>query len=194
MESVGVDVEIDNLQVIQNLKPPCVFIGNHISTLETFVLPGILCPYFPITYIVKEDLRKYPVFKHLMISRDPIWVGRSNPREDYAAVLKGGVERLKKGISIVVFPQTTRMVDFNPKEFNSIGVKLAKRAGVPVVPIGLRTDAWGNGKLIKDFGKIDSKKKVHFSFGEPMTISGNGRQQHEAVVQFIKEKLNNWKE
>jgi len=194
LEFVGTRIEIENLDVIQNLKPPAVFVANHMSTFETFTLPGLLCPYFPTTYIVKEDLKKYPVFKHVMFDRDPIWVSRKNPREDYAAVLTGGVERLKKGISIVVFPQTTRMVDFNPNQFNSIGIKLAKRAGVPVVPIALKTDAWGNGKLVKDFGKIDPKKKIYFSFGQPLTIRGNGKEQHEATVQFIQEKLNSWKD
>jgi hypothetical protein len=49
-------------------------------------------------------------------------------------MMDGGLARLKQGISIVVFPQTTRMVDFDASQFNSIGVKLAKKAGVPVVP------------------------------------------------------------
>lgn len=194
LESVGTQVEIENLDVIQNLKPPCVLIGNHMSTLETFTLPGMLCPYFPATFIVKESLKIYPVFKHVMISRDPIWVSRTRPREDYEAVIKGGLERLKKGISIVVFPQTTRMLEFNPEGFNSIGIKLAKRAGVPVVPLALKTDAWGNGKLIKDFGKIDPNKNIHFSFGMPMTVKGNGRDQHEVVVRYIQDKLNSWKD
>jgi len=41
-----------------------------------------------------------------------------------------------------------RTVAFDPALFTSIGVKLAQRAGVPVVPLALLTDAWGNGRLV----------------------------------------------
>ena len=60
---------------------------------------------------------------------------------------------LRNGMSVIIFPQTTRIMDFDRKQFNSMGVKLAKRAQVPVVPIALKTDAWGVGKWIKDLPK-----------------------------------------
>jgi 1-acyl-sn-glycerol-3-phosphate acyltransferase len=81
-----------------------------------------------------------------------------------------------------------------PSQFNSIGVKLAKRAKVPVVPIALKTDAWTNGKRLKDFGPVFPDRKVHFAFGEPMTISGNGADQQKAIVEFIQTKLKSWSE
>jgi 1-acyl-sn-glycerol-3-phosphate acyltransferase len=127
-----------------------------------------------------------------MRSRDPITVGRKNPREDLKAVLEGGAARLLAGTSIVIFPQTTRSPVFNPAEFNTIGVKLAKRAGVPVVPIALRTDAWGNGKYLKDFGRIDPSKKIRFSFGTPMRITSRGDEEHQKIVEFISGKLKEW--
>jgi 1-acyl-sn-glycerol-3-phosphate acyltransferase len=127
-----------------------------------------------------------------MRSRDPVLVGRKDPRADFRSVMEGGQERLSQGRSIIIFPQTTRSSGFDPKQFNSIGVKLAARAGVPVVPIALKTDAWGVGKLIKDFGKIYPEKTVHFCFGDPLMISGNGRVEHESIVRFIQGKLREW--
>ena len=53
---------------------------------------------------------------------------------------------------------------FKPEEFNSIGVKLAKKAGVPVVPVAIKTDFWGNGRIIKELGPIDNKKTIHIKF------------------------------
>ena len=70
--------------------------------------------------------------------------------------------------------------------------ELAKRAGVPVVPLALKTNGWGNGHLIKDFGKIDPSKSIHFCFGDPFEISGSGREEHETVFQFIQKKLDSW--
>ncbi|MCP4891374.1 MAG: hypothetical protein GY904_32880 [Planctomycetaceae bacterium] len=92
-----------------------------------------------------------------------------------------------------MFPQTTRSQVFDSSRFNSIGVKLALRAQVPVVPIALITDAWGNGKKLKDFGRIDPQKIVRFAFGEPIRIEGRGNQQQQEIIHFIEAKLNEWR-
>ncbi len=106
--------------------------------------------------------------------------------------MEGGMERLKAGRSIIIFPQTTRTHQFDPEQFNTIGVKLAKKAGVPVIPIALKTDAWGNGRFIKDFGKINPARKVYFAFGAPMPVAGRGTEEHEAVIRFIRANLDLW--
>ena len=194
LEQVGVGLEITGLDHLEGLDTACVFIGNHMSVLETFALPGTIRPLMPVTFIVKTSLLTYPVFGHVMRSRDPIAVGRTNPREDLRAVLKGGKDRLARGISLVVFPQTTRSPAFDPADFNTLGVKLARRAGVPVVPMALLTDAWGTGKRLKDFGKIDPSKRAHLAFGEPMWIDGRGGEEHEAIISFIQGKLKGWRD
>ena len=108
-------------------------------------------------------------------------------------MLTGGVERLKRGISMVVFPQGTRTTDYDEAKFNSIAIKIAKRAGVPVVPIAMRTDAWGSdGWKVRDFGKIRPQCPVHFEFGEPMEIEGNGRDNQARLAAFIGERYRSW--
>ena len=192
LESVGVQIEITGTDHFSQLPGPCVFIGNHMSTLEAFVLPTIIQPLKRVAFVVKKSLVEYPIFGHLMRARNPIVVGRTNPREDLKAVFDGGVERLQSGISIVVFPQKTRAAQFDPATFNSIGIKLAKRAHVPVIPLALKTDAWGNGVRLKDFGKIDPAKAVHFAFGEPLWVQGSGTAEHRQIVEFIREHLVSW--
>lgn len=193
LERVGVRVEVTGIRHLEDLDGPCLVIANHMSVLETFVLPGVIQPIRPVTFVVKESLMTYPVFGHVMRSRDPIAVTRTNPRQDFKAVMEGGRERLAKGVSLVVFPQTTRTSFFDPEEFNSIGIKLAQKTRVPVVPLALLTDAWGNGKRLKDFGKIDPSRTVHLAFGEPMVVAGRGSGEHEAVISFIQGKLEEWR-
>jgi 1-acyl-sn-glycerol-3-phosphate acyltransferase len=192
LKRVGCDVEITGIENFISIPEPVVFIGNHMSTLETFVLPCIIQPHKKVTFVVKKGLIEYPVFKHVMISRDPVVVTRENPREDLKVVLNDGAEKLKNGVSIIVFPQTTRTPKFDPKEFNTIGIKLAKKAGVKVVPVAIRSDAWSNGKFLKDFGKTYPNRPVRFAFGKPVEVTSRGDMQHEYVVSFIKEHLNEW--
>ena len=162
------------------------------STLETFVLPTLIAPIKDATFVVKQSLVDYPVFKHIMRTRDPITVGRRNARDDLKAVLDGGDARLRAGLSVIIFPQTTRSMVFDASAFNSIGIKLAKKAGVPIVPIALKTDAWGNGSLLKDYGKIDPTRPVHFAFGRPLRIRDRGAEEQEEIISFITERLKEW--
>jgi 1-acyl-sn-glycerol-3-phosphate acyltransferase len=194
LEKVGCRFDITGLQHIARLSAPCVVVANHMSILETTILPALMRPHGKMTFVIKQSLLEYPVFKHVMHSRRPIVVNRVNPRQDLKTVLQGGLDRLRRGISIVVFPQTTRTQSFEPASFNSIGVKLALKANAPVVPLALDTAAWNNGKWIKEFGKIDPRRMIRFSFGPPMTAQGRGSSQHKAVLDYIKTKLDGWRQ
>ena len=127
-----------------------------------------------------------------MRSLKAIPVGRDNPREDLKAVLGGGKEILQEGRSIILFPQSTRSETFNPDSFNSIGIKLAKKAGVKVIPFALKTDFLGNGKLFRDLGPVRPERKIHFEFAEPITIQGNGKEEQQQIIDFVGSRLAEW--
>ncbi|MCA1796514.1 MAG: 1-acyl-sn-glycerol-3-phosphate acyltransferase, partial [Geobacteraceae bacterium] len=90
-------------------------------------------------------------------------------------------------------PQTTRTTEFDPQQFNSIGLKLAQKAGVPVVPIALKTDAWENGKRLKDYGHIVPQRPIHFNFGARIPAEDLGKHTHAEIIAFIQEHLQRWK-
>lgn len=87
----------------------------------------------------------------------------------------------------------TREVDFVPDEFNSLGTKLAGRAGVQLIPVAIKTDFWGNGKFIKELGPIDADKTIYMTFGKPMHIQGTGKEEHKKIVEFISGKMEEWR-
>jgi 1-acyl-sn-glycerol-3-phosphate acyltransferase len=192
IEKTGGQFHISGMENIIASEEPVLFIANHMSTLETMILPGIVSPLRKVTFVVKESLVRHPLFGDVMRSRDPIIVGRTDPRKDLEAVMNGGMELLSKGISLIIFPQSTRSSEFIPEEFNSLGVKLAKKAGVKVVPIALKTDFWGNGKIIKELGTIDRHKPIYFKFGEPFAVTGLGKEDNQRIIDFIQLSLKEW--
>ncbi len=192
LEESGVKFELSGLKNIYSFDGPAVFVSNHMSTLETVVLPFIINPVKKVTFVVKQELLDYPYFGDLLGARDPIVVGRNNPREDLVKVMEEGAEKLSKGISIIIFPQKTRSSKFEPENFNTLGIKLAKKSNAYVVPVALVTDAWGNGKIIKDIGKIDTNKIVHIDFGTPFKVEKNGAEEHQKVLNHIEQKLIEW--
>lgn len=192
IEKAGGRFHITGMENISKSAGPTLFISNHMSTLETMIFPGIIAPHKELTFVVKESLVRHPLFGDVMRSRNPIVVGRTDPRKDFEAVMNGGSDLLSKGVSIVIFPQSTRSLVFKPEEFNSLGVKLAKRTGVEIVPIAIKTDWWGNGKWIKELGPIDSKKPIHIRFGEPFLVTGNGKEDNQMIIEFIHSSLREW--
>jgi 1-acyl-sn-glycerol-3-phosphate acyltransferase len=192
---VGCRIHAEGLEHITEVQGPCVIAGNHMSALETLVLPGLVEPRKHTTFVVKRSLTTAFAFGHLMRSRDPVVVDRKNPRDDLAAMFTGSEERLAKGISIIVFPQGTRSPNFDREQFNSIGVKIARRNNVPLIPLALKTDAWGCGGagVLKDYGKIVPDMPVRFRFGKALRVEGNGKEEQEHLCRFIEDALAEWR-
>jgi 1-acyl-sn-glycerol-3-phosphate acyltransferase len=189
VEGCGGRFHLRGLENIHSSPGPVVFVSNHMSMMETFVFPCFILPYKPVTFVVKESLVTQRLFGPVMRSRNPIAVTRKNPRDDFEKVMTEGKKLLEKGTSVIIFPQNTRSVVFKPEEFNSLGIKLAKAADVPVVPVAIKTDFWGNGRLVKDAGPVHRNQPVHMIFGEPFTVLGNGKAEHQRVTEFIIENL-----
>jgi 1-acyl-sn-glycerol-3-phosphate acyltransferase len=192
IQKIGGRFIITGMENIIKNSAPVIFLSNHISTLETMIFPALIAPHREVTFVVKESLVKHPLFGDVMRSRNPIVVGRTDPRKDFETVMNEGLDLLSKGVSIIIFPQSTRSDIFNPAEFNSLGVKLAKKAGVDVVPVAIKTDFWGNGKIIKEIGKLDHTKLIYMKFGEPFAVQGPGKEENQFVINFIQSNLKVW--
>ena len=182
---------LDNLRALNGR--PAVLICNHMSLLETAVIHAFLRPRKDFCFVIKQSLLDVPFFGNIMRKLECIAVTRSNPRDDLKVVLEEGEKRLAAGRTVIIFPQSSRSVVFEPEHFNTIGVKLAKRAGVPILPLALRTDFLANGKLCKDLGPIRRKLPVWFEFGEPiMQVNGTGKDEHRQIIEFISARLKEW--
>jgi len=177
---------------LRETEGPLVIVANHMSALETFVLPCLVSPIQPTTFVVKEKLMRGLFFGRIMRSRAPIVVGRKNAREDMQIVLHEGERILKTGKSIILFPEGTRQESFIPENFNSLGTKLARRAGVKIMPVALKTDFWGNGRFLKGFGALKRKLPIYIEFGEAVSVAKNEKETQKYLVDFIASCYNRW--
>jgi len=190
LESVGVRFEVSGLDAVDWSAGPFVFAANHMSAMETQILPSILHQAAPCTFVIKSSLLRYPAFGSVLAAFDPIVVERVDPRADLRRVLEAGRARLAQGISVIVFPQAHRTSTFDRKGFNSIGVRLARAAGVPVVPIALNTETWTRGRWMSDIGWIMPERPARFAIGAPLPADAPGT--HEATMAFIEDHLAQW--
>lgn len=192
IESCGGKIHLRGLLNLDKAEGPVVFIGNHMSLLETALMHAFMRPHKDFCFVIKESLLHVPFFGNIMRKLGCIAVGRANPREDFKVVLEEGTEQIRRGRSVVIFPQSHRTAVFDRTHFNTIGVKLAKHANVPIIPFALRTDFLENGKWIKDLGPVDKNKPVWFEFGEPILVHGNGKEEQQKIIEFIESRLTSW--
>ena len=192
IEGCGGKFHILGLDNIRNEKEPVVFISNHMSTLETMVFPGIIAPIKEATFVVKDSLVSHPLFGPIMRARKPIVVSRSDSMQDFKKVMSEGQALLEQGNSIIIFPQSKRVAQFDPNTFNTLGVKLARAAKVKIIPIAIKTDYWDNGSILKDVGAIHRDRPIYIEFGKAMEVQGAGKEEHQAIIDFISKRLKNW--
>jgi len=192
VERCGSSVTIEGCRNLASSGGPRVIVANHMSLLETFVLPCLVLAFGELAIVTRQDLLTYPLFGRVLRSVNPIAVTRRNPREDLEIVLAGGEAAVRAGRSVLVFPQSTRMPVFDPSEFNTIGVKIARRAGVGVLPVALKTDFMGIGRKVRDFGPIRRDNPVRVRFGSEIAVAGSGREANERCVSFIVDSLREW--
>ncbi|MCP5515078.1 MAG: 1-acyl-sn-glycerol-3-phosphate acyltransferase [Spirochaetales bacterium] len=192
IEKAGGKLVITGLDNLRACSGPAVIVANHMSTLETALFPCVIGIIRDATFVVKRSLITNTIFGPVMKSLDPIDVERKEPRKDLDRVLSKGAELIAGGRSVIIFPQASRRSVFDPEKFNSLGIKLAKRAGVQVIPAALKTDFWENGKTFSTMGYIYPHRTVYVDFGEAITIDGAGKKEHEMTIDFIKSRFEIW--
>ncbi len=132
INKVGIKIDVKGNENIP--KDTCVYVVNHQGFLDIPVLINALDK--PVGFIAKKEILKFKIISYWMKQIHCIFMDRSNIRKSMAAINEGA-ENLKNGYSMVIFPEGTRSKGPKVGEFKKGSMKLALKAGVPVVPVTL---------------------------------------------------------
>ncbi|WP_447554914.1 lysophospholipid acyltransferase family protein [Vreelandella sp. EE22] len=151
----------------------CVIQANHQSEWETVFLQ-VMKP--PVCTVLKQELLRIPVFGWGLRLLRPIGLDRSKPARAMKQVLTQGVARLQSGLSVLIFPEGTRVDPGRRKRYNKSGTVVACRAGVPVLPVAHNAgERWPGRHWVKQPGILRVR------IGEP--IPTQGRTPDEVLVE-----------
>lgn len=116
---------------IENIpKEPLVFVGNHQAIFDAFaILPYINKGGF----IAKKEISKIPLVNWWLKNVHSVFIDRKNIKEGIKAINQG-VENIKKGYSMVIFPEGTRSLKSEMGEFKKGSLKLAVKSKAKIVP------------------------------------------------------------
>jgi 1-acyl-sn-glycerol-3-phosphate acyltransferase len=134
----GVVLNVKGLSQIDP-KRQYVFMVNHQSNIDIPVLIQSL-PARRLRWIAKKELLWVPFFGWAMWAAKHITVNRAD-RFDALGSLKRAKERMKDGVSLVVFPEGTRGSEGDLLPFKRGGFLLAVKTGTPIVPVTINGSA-----------------------------------------------------
>jgi len=130
---------------------PAVFFINHQSTLiDALVTSKVVQRGF--TVVAKAEVKQIPVLGQLLSMADVAFVDRSSTSKAISA-MQPAVDKLVKGVSIVLSPEGTRSLSPRVGVFKKGGFHLARDAGVPIVPIVIRNAGeimWRNARVVQE--------------------------------------------
>ena len=158
-------------------KFPCVVMAKHQSTWETMFLQY----YFgPVSTILKKELFYIPFFGWGLASLRPVAIDRSNPIQALKDVKSKGIERLKEGNNLLIFPEGTRMPLGTVGNYARSGADIAISANVPIVAVAHNAaECWPHKHFLKYPGTIT------VVLSEPIETAGKDRKE-------LTEEVKNW--
>ncbi|MGH8991371.1 MAG: lysophospholipid acyltransferase family protein [Acidimicrobiia bacterium] len=138
---------------------PALLASNHISYLDPLCLPyatGLIGR--KVRILAKSELFEHRVSAWAMRSLGHIPVERGTA--DASGALPAAEAVLARGELVGVFPEGTISLDLDPMAGKTGIARLARAAGVPVVPVGL----WGGHRI------ITAKRPRSWRFGVAITV------------------------
>ena len=124
------DIEVEGKENL--VDETCLYVANHQSMLD---IPLIIANVNKgVGAIAKMEMKKVPIVSFWMEQLGSVYLDRENSREGLKAILKG-VEQLKSGRDMLIFPEGTRNRGGETADFKKGSLKLAIKAEVPVIPI-----------------------------------------------------------
>ena len=163
---------------MENIDPnkAYVMVLNHQSMVDILSIYNLPLVF---KWVSKKEVYRIPLVGRLLMMHGDIVINRASAKEAMQLVHSKGMEWLKKGASVAIFPEGTRSKDGEIHNFKAGAFILAKDAEVPILPVVVEgTDNmtrgrffmnWKNRITIKVLPPVSKQEVVERPIKEVMT-------------------------
>ena len=159
-----VGTEIKNKKKIQQ-GTSYIIISNHQSLYDIIALVTTLGIQY--RWFIKKEVLKIPIFGYALYASRNIFIDRSNTTKAIESINKG-IDRLPKGVSVMVFAEGTRSPDGQIHEFKKGGFVTAVRRKIPILPVTVN----GSRCILPKGSLVVKPGKIQVVIGEPIDTGG----------------------
>ncbi len=161
---------------------PCVYVCNHQSYADIVAL--VMTLPMSAGFLAKKELARVPFLSGSMRHSGHVFIDRFS-RDRAVEVLREAAVQVKGGKSVIVFPEGTRSADGRLLPFRTGAFRLAKQAGVPLVPIGLS----GTQAILPKDAWCVRGGKVRVSIGTALSAQQVESMELRALVAYAREQV-----
>lgn len=159
---------------------PVLFVGNHKSNFDVIIaysmMPGLT------GFVAKKEIEKVPLLRVWMRYLYCLFLDRDDIKEGLKTILQG-IDYIKKGISIVIFPEGTRNTfEDGMLPFKEGSLKFAEKSGCKIVPMVQNNTA-------ECFEKhLPRIKKTHtvIEFCEPVDVNSLDKETRKFLGAYVR--------
>ncbi|HQU33765.1 MAG: hypothetical protein B7Z68_07690 [Acidobacteria bacterium 21-70-11] len=161
---------------------PVVFMANHESWLD---IPALLAAIpVQVRFLAKKSLFKVPFLGWAIAAMGFIPVDRENRREAVRS-FEEAAARIRRGRSVLLFPEETRSMDGNLLRLQRGGFLIAIKAGIPIVPVGIE----GAGRCLGKHNYLIRPGTVTVRFGDPIPTAGRGVTEKGVLMERVRVEM-----
>ena len=156
-----------------------LYVGNHRSYYD-IILTYVRVPR-PTGYVAKIEMLKIPLLSIWMKNLHCLFLDRKDIKQGLKTIL-AGVDLVKSGISVCIFPEGTRNKTkdtFLP--FHDGSFKIAEKGGVPVVPMSIVNSS----AVFEDHMPKIRKSTVVIEYGKPIDIKSLDKDTRKNIGNYV---------
>jgi len=159
-----------------------LYVGNHNSYFD-ILLTYSQCPDLT-GYVAKAEMLKVPLLRDWMKRLYCLFLDRSDIKAGLKTILTG-IEYIKKGISICIFPEGTRSKDGKMLPFKEGSMKMASKTGCPIIPMAITNSA----EIWERHMPKMKPCKVIVEYGAPIYPKELSKEEQKFLGAYVQKKI-----
>ncbi|HTY18791.1 MAG TPA: lysophospholipid acyltransferase family protein [Myxococcota bacterium] len=176
-------VDVDGLENVPT-RAPVILMSNHQSLVDIAAIVSTLPRSQVWRFVAKKELVRVPFFGWSLYTSGHIIIDRGH-REKAVRSLERAAERIRSGVSVIVFPEGTRSPTGSLRPFKSGPFHLAVAAQVPIVPITVS----GSQRITPKGSLTVHPGAVKITYGKPIPTRGLGIAERQGLKDRVRSAI-----
>ena len=159
-----------------------LYIGNHRSYFD-ILLTYSRCPRLT-GYVAKVEMLRYWLLRDWMKALYCLFLDREDMKAGLKTILQG-IEYIKNGISICIFPEGTRNRQEEMLPFKEGSLKMAEKTGCPIIPMAITNSA----EIFENHLPFDRPCHVILEYGTPILPKELSKEDRKFLGAYTQKKI-----